>query len=179
MATAKPKKTKKPEAGSTGGDKKVVATNRRVRHDYEVLDTFEAGVALLGSEVKSLRDAKVQMRDAYCRVEGREMLLLGVNISPYGFAHGFGAHQPERVRRLLLHRREIVELGQRMAQEHLSLLPVSIYFVNGRAKIELALAKGRRTEDKRSALADRDAKRDIDRAMAENRRAHAARRRFD
>jgi SsrA-binding protein len=173
------KKAPKPPAGSTGGAKKVVATNKKVRHDYDVLETFEAGMVLVGSEVKSLRDAKVQMRDAYARVERSEMLLLGLNISPYGFAHGFGAHQPERARKLLMHKREIVELGNRMAQEGLSLLPTSIYFVDGRAKIELALAKGRRTQDKRSALADRDAKLDIDRAMAANRRAIASRRRFD
>ena len=161
----------KVEAGTTGGARKVVASNRKARHDYEILDTYEAGIALVGSEVKSLREAQVQLKDAYARVEGGEMLLLGVHISPYGYAKGFGAHLPERTRKLLLHQREIDELKDRMGQEHLALIPLSIYFTNGRAKVELGLGRGRKSHDKRDVLAERDAKRDIDRAM------HAVRRR--
>jgi SsrA-binding protein len=172
----KPKKTAKALAGSTGGDKKIIASNRKAKHDFEILDTYEAGIVLVGSEVKSLRDGMVQVRDAYARVEGHEMLLLGVNISPYSFAHGFGAHIPDRGRKLLMHRWEINELKMRMAQDRLSLLPLSFYFLNGRVKVELALGRGRKTQDKRDALADRDAKMDMDRAMSTNRKAVLTRR---
>jgi SsrA-binding protein len=182
MAVAKPtkplppKKAKKPEAGVTGGDKKVVASNRRAYHDYEIMETIEAGVVLYGSEVKALRDAKVQMKDSYARIERNEMLLVGLHIPPYSYAHGFGAHDPDRARKLLLHRDEIDELGQRIAEQKLTLLPLSVYFVNGRAKIELGLGRGRKNQDKRANLAERDAQRDIDRAMADNRKAHVKRR---
>ena len=183
MAPPKPTQQKskvgKPPAGATGGDKKVVASNRKARHDFDILDTYEAGIALVGSEVKSLRDAKVQLKDAYARIERGQMLLVGVHISPYEYAHGFGAHLPERARRLLLHRREIDELDEKINHDHLTVLPLSIYFVNGRAKVELALARGRKTHDKRDAIADRDAKRDIDRAIALGRRNAGARQRFD
>lgn len=164
----------KKAAGTTGGARKVVASNRKARHDYEILDTYEAGIALVGSEVKSLRDAKVQLKDAYAVVERGEMLLVGVHISAYTFAVGFGAHLPERTRKLLLHRNEIDELRARIAQEHLALIPLSIYFTEGRAKVELGLGKGRKHHDKRSAIADRDAKRDIDRALSASRRRQSS-----
>jgi SsrA-binding protein len=147
-----------------------VAQNRRARHDYEIIDTFECGIELHGSEVKSLRDGQVQLRDAYARVERGEMWLFGVHVSPYAFAQGFGGHDPDRKRRLLLHRREIDELAERTQQESLTLVPLSIYFKEGRAKIELALARGRKTYDKRHAIAERDAARDIDRVTARSRR---------
>ena len=142
-----------------------VATNRKARHDFDILETYECGVALVGSEVKSIRDGKVQMRDAYARVDGGEVWLFGVHVSPYEFASGFGAVDPDRRRKLLLHRREIAELGARTAQEGLTLVPLSIYFKEGRAKVELGLARGRKTYDKRHALAERDAKREADRAV--------------
>jgi SsrA-binding protein len=167
-------KKKKVEAGVTGGDKKVVASNRKARHDYDILETYEAGIALLGSEVKSLRDAKVQFKDSYARIERGEMLLVGINISHYEFAHGFGAHAPERTRKLLLHKSEIVELDERMNKDHLSVLPLSIYFVNGRAKVELAVARGRKLHDKRQVMAERDSKLEMSRVMAETRRLRAA-----
>lgn len=169
----------KPPPGATGGPRKVVASNRKARHDYDIVDTFEAGIVLVGSEVKALRDAKVQLKDAYARVERGEMLLLGVHISPYAYARGFGAHEPERARKLLLHKHEIEEIAQETAQGRLAILPLSIYFENGRAKVELGLGRGRKQHDKRDVMADRDAKLDMDRAMAANRRAVAARRRFD
>lgn len=180
---AAPKLTKpnprraKPLPGTTGGPRKVVASNRRARHDYEIVKTYEAGIVLRGSEVKSLRAAQVQMRDAYARVERGEILLLGVNISAYGFAHGFGAHIPDSTRKLLLHKHEIIEIAQATAQGRLAIIPLSIYFENGLAKVELALGRGLKQHDKRDVLADRDAQRDIDRALAANRRAIAARRR--
>ena len=147
-----------------------MAQNRRARHDYEILDTIECGIELVGSEVKSLRDAKVQLRDSYARVERGEVWLFGVHISPYAFASGFGGHDPDRKRRLLLHRRQIDELAVRTQQQALTLVPLSIYFKEGRAKVELALARGRKTYDKRHAIAERDASRDIDRAAARARR---------
>ncbi len=147
-----------------------VAQNRKARHDYHVLETYECGIALQGSEVKSLRDGKVQLRDSYARVEGGEAWLYGVHVSPYAMATGFGAHEPDRRRKLLLHRRELDELAERTTQESLTLVPLSIYFKDGRAKVELALARGRKTYDKRHAIAERDAARDIERAAARGRR---------
>ena len=147
-----------------------MAQNRRARHDYEVLDTFECGIALQGSEVKSLREAKVQLRDAYGRVEDGELWLYGVHVSPYALATGVGAHDPDRRRKLLVHRRQIDELLGRTRQEGLTLVPLSIYFKDGRAKVELALARGRKTYDKRHAIAARDAAREVERSSAGRRR---------
>ncbi len=121
---------------------KVVASNRRARHDYLVLDTIECGLVLVGSEVKSLRDAKVQLGDAYARVERGELWLHNMHIAAYEHASGFGAHAVDRPRKLLAHRNEIERLGAKVAQDHLTLVPLSLYFKEGRAKIELALAKG-------------------------------------
>jgi SsrA-binding protein len=144
---------------------KVVASNRRARHDYLVLDTIECGLVLVGSEVKSLRDAKVQLGDAYARVERGELWLHNMHIAAYEHASGFGAHAVDRPRKLLAHRNEIERLGAKVAQDHLTLVPLSLYFKEGRAKVELALAKGRKSYDRRQDLAARDAKRDMDRAM--------------
>ena len=139
---------------------KTVARNRRARHEYDILETFECGIALQGSEVKSLRAGRVTLADAYARIEGGEAWLLGVHIPPYEHAAGFGAHDPERKRKLLLHRSEIDELVGRTQQQSLTLVPLSVYFRDGRAKVELALAKGRRLYDKRHAIAARDAERE-------------------
>jgi SsrA-binding protein len=153
-----------PKPTKTVAEGRPVAQNRKARHDYEVLDTFECGIALQGSEVKSLREGKVQLRDSYARVENGEVWLHGVHVSPYTYANGFGAHDPERRRKLLLHRREIEELQEKTGPgAGLTLVPLAIYFKDGRAKVELALARGRKTYDKRHALAERDAARDMDR----------------
>ena len=144
---------------------KLVAQNRKARHDYTVLETFECGIALKGSEVKSLRAGQVQLRDSYARVDDGEMWLHGVHMAPYSHASGFGAVDPDRARKLLLHRKEIDQLAGRTQQESLTLVPLSIYFKDGRAKVELALARGRRTYDKRHAIAERDARREADRAI--------------
>lgn len=149
---------------------KLIASNRRARHDYEILDVVEAGIALQGSEVKSLRDSKVQMADAYARVDNGEIWLHGVHISPYLHASSHTGHDPERRRKLLLHRDEIGRIGARVAQDRLALVPLSLYFKEGRAKVELAVAKGRRRYDKRQAIAKRDAEREAARAMAAARR---------
>ncbi|HZQ85638.1 MAG TPA: SsrA-binding protein SmpB [Acidimicrobiales bacterium] len=143
---------------------KVVAQNRKARHDFEILDEFECGIALQGSEVKSLRAAQVQMRDAFARVDDGEVWLHGVHIAPYSFATGMTAHDPDRKRKLLLHRREIAELAQRTQQEGLTLVPLAIYFKEGRAKVEIAVGRGRHRYDKRHAIAKRDADREAARA---------------
>lgn len=158
--------TRRAPRAATDDGRKIVAQNRRARHDYEILDTVEAGLELVGSEVKSLREGKAQIRDAYARVDDGQMWLFAMHVPPWVFATGFGAHDPERRRRLLLHKREIVELGDRVAQEGLTLVPLSLYFRDGRAKVSLGLARGRKTYDKRHALAERDAKRDVERAMS-------------
>jgi SsrA-binding protein len=145
---------------------KVIATNRQARRNYSVLDTIEAGIVLRGSEVKSLREAKVQIADAFARIDGGEVWLHGLHIAPYLFSQTHTGHDPDRKRKLLLHHHEIERLRQRVDPEQLSLVPLSIYFKDGRAKVELALAKGRKTYDKRQALAERDAQRDMDRARA-------------
>ena len=144
----------------------VVATNRKARYDYEVIDTIEAGVALVGTEVKSLRAGQMVLKDAYARVEGGELWLLNAHIAPYGQTDGFGGHDPERKRKLLAHRAEVDELAERTQQQALTLVPLSVYFRDGRVKVELALARGRRRYDKRHAIAERDAKREAERAMA-------------
>ena len=154
-------KKKKPPPGG-----RPVATNRKARHDYEILDTYEAGIQLLGSEVKSLRDGKVQLRDAYARVDDGEVWLHGVHVSPDAFASGRDGHDPDRRRKLLLHRREIDELRVRTQQDALTLGPLSVYFKDGRAKVELALARGRNKGDKREALAKKEADLEARKAMA-------------
>ena len=151
-----------------------VATNRKARHDYDILDTFEAGIVLAGSEVKSMRDGKVQLRDAYARVDDGEVWLHGVHVPPYLRAQGFGAHDPDRSRKLLLNRREIDEVADRLAQQHLTLVPLSLYFKEGRAKVELALARGRKTYDKRAAIAERDSDREAARAFRQGQKGGRA-----
>ncbi|HVL27035.1 MAG TPA: SsrA-binding protein SmpB [Acidimicrobiales bacterium] len=149
---------------------KVVAKNRRARHDYDILETLEAGIALVGTEVKSLREGQIQLKDSYARVVEGELWLVGVHVSPYAQADGFGGHDPERPRKLLLHRSEIAKLANRVALESLTLVPLSVYFKEGRAKVELALARGRKRHDKRSAIAERDASREAQRALARRHR---------
>jgi SsrA-binding protein len=142
---------------------RVVASNRRARHDYEILDTVECGIVLQGSEVKSLRGGRIALQDSYARIIDGEMWLFGVHVPPYAQANGFGAHEPDRRRKLLLHRRQIDEWMGRAQQQSLTLVPLSIYFHEGRAKVELALARGRRQYDKRHAIASRDANREAQR----------------
>lgn len=143
--------------------RKVVATNRRARHNYDIVDIFEAGIVLRGSEVKSLRAGQVQLKDAYATIRDGELWLENAHIAPYSFASG-GGHDPERPRKLLLHRREIDRLIGKVNEQGLTLIPLQVYFTSGKAKIELALAKGRRTYDKRRKLAEREQKREMDRA---------------
>jgi SsrA-binding protein len=145
---------------------KVVATNRQARRNYSVLETVEAGLVLQGSEVKSLRESKVQIADAFARIDRGEAWLHALHIAPYTFSQDHSGHDPDRKRKLLLHHAEIAHLQAQVDQQGLSLVPLSIYFKDGRAKVELALARGRKTYDKRQALAERDAAMDVRRAMA-------------
>jgi SsrA-binding protein len=164
---AMPPTAKKPSKDGP----RPVAQNRRARHDYDILDTYEAGIVLVGSEVKSLREGKAQLRDSYARVQDGEVWLYGVHVPPYAFASGFGGADPDRRRKLLLHRRQIDEIAKRTSQDPLTLVPLSVYFRDGRAKVDLALAKGRRRYDKRHAIAERDANREAQRASASRRRS--------
>jgi SsrA-binding protein len=147
--------------GSSG--RKVVATNRRARHDYDVLETIECGIVLTGSEIKSVRAGQIQLKDAYAEIRGGEVWLSSAHIAPYKFAH-LGGHEPERPRKLLLHRREIERLIGKVNEAGLTLIPLSVYLSEGLAKVELALAKGRRTIDKRQRIKEREQQREMDRA---------------
>lgn len=144
---------------------KIIASNRRARHEYAISDSIEAGVSLLGSEVKSLREAQVQLADGYARFRNGELWLEGVSIAPYGFAIGFGAHEQDRPRKLLLHRAELKRLSDQVERERVSIIPLSMYFKDGRVKVELGIGKGRTKADKRQSIAARDAQRDIEREM--------------
>lgn len=146
---------------------KTIATNRRARHDYEIIDTFEAGIVLQGSEVKSLRDGKANLKDSFAHIKDGEAFLVGCYIAPHSFSRA-GGHDPERTRKLLLHRRELDRIAGTLAERGLTLVPLRIYFKDGKAKVELGLAKGRRTVDKRRAIREREQKREMERAM----RAH-------
>lgn len=145
---------------------KLIATNRRARRNYEVLETVEAGLVLRGSEVKSLRAAHVQLGDAYARIEGGEAWLHALHIAAYDHAQAHSGHEPDRRRKLLLHRSELDRLRALVDEQRLALVPLSLYFRDGRAKVELALARGRKTYDKRELLARRDADREAARAIA-------------
>ena len=145
---------------------KPVATNRMARRDYEILEILECGIVLKGSEVKALREAKVQLNDAYARVRDGELWLTGMHIAAY--SHGTGAfnHEIDRDRKLLVHRSDILHLRARVDQERLTLVPLSLYFKDGRAKVELAVGKARKTYDKRQALAKRESELETRRAVA-------------
>jgi SsrA-binding protein len=144
-------------------EERAIATNRRARHDYEILETIEAGLVLRGTEVKSLRASQVTFKDSYATIRNDEAWLLGCHINPY--SHGTDAnHDPERDRKLLLNRREISRLTGKIAERGLTLVPLRLYFKGGRAKLELGLARGRKLHDKRSAIREREVKREMDKA---------------
>jgi len=154
---------------SQGDGDRAIATNRRARYEYEILETLEAGLVLRGTEVKSLRAGLVNFKDSYATVRNGEVWLLGCHISPY--SHGTDAnHAPERDRKLLLHDREIKRLTGKIAERGLTLVPLKLYFKNGRAKLEVGLARGKKLHDKRSALREREVKREMDKAARAGRR---------
>ena len=147
--------------------RKVVASNRKARHDYTILDTYEAGLALTGTEVKSLRAGRASLVDGFALVDDGEVYLHGVHIPEY-VAGTWTNHAPRRVRKLLLHRAEIEKLIGKIKEGGLTLVPLSLYFSDGRAKVELALARGKKAWDKRQDMAKRDANREIAKAYGRN-----------
>ena len=149
-----------------GTGQKYIADNRKARHDYFIHETYEAGIALTGTEVKSLRQGKVNLKDSYCTIREGELFVRGMHVSPYEKGNIFN-RDPVRIRRLLMHKREIRKLGERVAQDGVALVPLSLYFKDSRVKVELGLCKGKKLYDKRDSDAERNAKRDMDRAMKE------------
>lgn len=149
---------------------KVVATNRSARHDYSILDTVEAGIMLRGSEVKSLREAQVQIKEAHVRFEKGEAWMVGMHIAPYLSNATHDVLEPDRKRKLLLRRGELDKLRVRVDIERLSLIPLSLYFKDGLVKVELALARGRSKGDKRQAIAERDSRMEIEKEMGRARK---------
>jgi len=159
-------------AGGPAGSDRAVATNRRARHDYDIEETFEAGLVLTGPEVKSLRAGRATLADAFGRVRDGEVWLEGMHIPPYEMADTRGYH-PTRPREVLLHRAEIERLTGKTAERGLALVPLKVYFTRGLAKVELGLGKGKRRFEKRQALAEREHQREIERAVTARRRERA------
>jgi SsrA-binding protein len=150
--------------GSETSERQIVASNRKARHDYEVLDTFEAGIVLVGPEVKSLRNGKASLADGYAFLRRGEVFLANVHIGPYDEAWRENV-TPRRERKLLLHRSEITRLSGKVAERGLTLIPLQLYFKNGRAKVELGLCRGKRRYDKRQAIRERETDRDLRRTL--------------
>ncbi|MCX6522580.1 MAG: SsrA-binding protein SmpB [Actinobacteria bacterium] len=163
------------DRSGTQRQNKVIASNRRARHDYAIEDTLEVGIVLQGSEVKACREGAVRLADSYARVIRGQVWLDGVHIPQYQFAHGIGAHDPNRARKLLMHRREIDKLDALVSQQHVSLVPLSLYFKDGRVKVELGVGKGRKQADKRQAIAERDTMREVQREMGRQAKGQARR----
>lgn len=156
-------------AGAAAADRpqeRVFATNRRAFHEYEVLDKVEAGIVLTGTEIKSVRAGKVNLRDSYARVQQGEVILYNMHVSPYDQGNIWN-HDPLRPRKLLLHKREIDKLAEHSQAQGLTLVPLRLYARKGHAKLELAVARGKRQYDKRVAIAERESKRELDRAVKE------------
>ena len=146
-------------------DEKLIASNRKAFHEYEIMEKFEAGLALKGTEVKALRLGLANFKDAYARIKDREIWLFNLHISPYD--HGsIWNHDPLRVRKLLMHKREIIRLTSKTEERGLTLVPLRLYFKNGKAKVELALARGKNVHDKRKDIAKKDAERDTQRELS-------------
>lgn len=152
----------------SGHGTKTIADNRRARHDFELLERVEAGIALTGTEVKSLRDGHAQLGQAYAEIRDGEAWLVGASIAEYAQGN-LRNHAPERDRKLLLHRHELDSLSGKVREKGLTLVPTRLYFKDGRVKVELAVARGREKADKRRAIAERDARRDMERALRRRR----------
>ena len=155
-------------AMAAGSAEKLIVDNRRARHDYQLLDRVEAGIQLTGTEVKSMRDGRVEVKRAYADIRDGEVWLVGVHIAPYEQA-AVGAHDPDRDRKLLLHRREIESLAGKVKERGFTLVPTRLYWKDGRAKVELALARGKEQRDKRRSIKEREQKREIERTLSERR----------
>ena len=145
---------------------KLISRNRKAYHDYHIDETYEAGIVLLGTEVKSVRGARVNLRDSYARVEGGELYLFNMHISPYDPANRFN-HEPRRTRKLLMHKAEIGRLAGKVQEKGYTLIPLKIYFKRGLVKVELGLARGKKLYDKRRAIAERDQRREMERDLKE------------
>ena len=145
---------------------KKIADNRKVFHEYFVLERFEAGIELAGTEVKSIRAGQVNLKDCFCTVKDGELFVRGMHISPYEHGNIFN-RDPVRARRLLMHKREILKLQARVMQDGVALIPLSLYFKDSRVKVELGLCKGKKLHDKRESDAERESRREIDRVMKE------------
>ena len=145
---------------------KEITANRKAFHEYFVLERFEAGIELAGTEVKSIRGGNVNLKDAFCTIKNGELFIRGMHVSPYEHGNIFNK-DPVRPRRLLMHKREILKLNARVMQDGVALIPLSLYFKDSRVKVELGLCKGKKLHDKRDSEADRQSKRDIDRMMKE------------
>ena len=162
-AARRPKPAGRAQAAATAAEK-VIAENRKARHDYEIVDTLECGIALVGSEVKSLRAGRMSLDEAYGRVDGAEAWLIGSDIPEYEKANQLN-HQPKRPRKLLLHRREITKFAGQAAEKGLTLVPLKMYFKNGRVKVLMGIGRGRKLHDKREKLKAASARRDIETAL--------------
>ena len=149
--------------------RKIIAQNKKAYHEYFVLDKYESGIELFGTEGKSLRMGAVNLKDSYCEIKDGELLARGVHISPYEKGNIFNK-DPLRVRKLLMHKREIVNLFSKTKQDGYSVIPLAVYFKSSRVKVEIGLCKGKKLHDKRDSIAARDAKREMDRAMKERNR---------
>jgi SsrA-binding protein len=158
------KSKKGGKAAADDKNERVISDNRKARHNYQVLDTLECGIMLVGSEVKSLRTGQLSLDEAYGRVEKGEVWLFGANIAEYPYSHALN-HEPKRRRKLLMHRREMKKFADQAFEKGLTLVPLKMYFKAGRAKVLLGICKGKQKHDKRESLKERDSKRDIDRAM--------------
>ncbi|NJL54788.1 SsrA-binding protein SmpB [bacterium] len=148
--------------------KKIIARNRRASHDYELEERYEAGLVLSGSEIKSVRANKVSLQDGFVQEQDGELWLMGVHIAPYEQGGAFGHTEAVRPRKLLLHKREIARIITRLRERGNTMVPTQVYLIRGRAKVEVALARGKKLYDKRQAIAKREAKRDIERALKNN-----------
>ena len=157
-------RSKQTEPTRTNHNERVLASNRRAFYQYDILRRFEAGLSLMGSEIKSARAGRVSIQEAYCRPRDGDMYLVGAHIARYE-PSGQANHDPTRDRRLLLHRREITQLEQAFAQKGLALIPLKLYLTRGKAKLEIGVGRGRRIHEKRDRLAERDANRQIERAL--------------
>ena len=164
MAKKSTSRRRRAESNGANANERVVARNRRALYQYEILRRFEAGISLTGSEIKSIRAGRVSIQEAYCRPRDGEMYLVSAHIARYE-PSGQANHEPTRDRRLLLHRREIGQLEQSFAQKGLTLVPLKLYLTRGLAKLEIGVGRGKRTHEKRQKLAERDAQRQIERAV--------------
>jgi SsrA-binding protein len=159
---------KSENRASDNPNDKTICTNRRARHQYEVLDSIECGIVLKGSEVKSLRDGKVSLDEAFARVRDGELWLVGCDIAVYPQASLLN-HEPKRVRKLLLHRRELRKFAEQAAHKGLTLVPLSMYFLRGRVKVRIAVGRGKKLHDKRETMKKEEAKREMQRALSSRR----------